>query len=132
MLKRELENSIVYNNMEDDSVNTDDIMFSFDSNIINNSAIVSPIIYNNIFNALEMDEINCEKEKFIHKLMLQELKNRNLVKINMELIIQNNKLRYSIVLKELINKIEMKEINKKLRDYTTGYRVWKSLLGEKY
>ncbi len=132
MLKRELENSIVYNNMEDDSVVVDDIMFSFENNIINNSAIVSPIIYNNIFNALEMDEINCEKEKFIHKLMIQELKNKNLVKINMDLIIENNKLRYSIALKDLVNKIEMKVINKKLEEYTLGYRVWKSLLGEKY
>jgi len=126
MLRKQLENSIVYNNIIEEKSSYDgsnDILFSFD-----NSVIVSPIIYNEIYNALEMDEIHSEKDKFIHKLMVEELKNKTLIKKNFFLIIENNKLRYNIVLNELI----MKEVDKKLHEYRLGYTVWKSLLGETY
>jgi hypothetical protein len=126
MLKKELENSIVYNNIIEEKSSYDgsnDVLFSFD-----NSVIVSPIIYNEIHNALEMDKIHSEKDKFIHKLMMEELKNKTFLKKNLFLVIENNKLRYNIVLNELL----MKEIYKKLHEYRLGYTVWKSLLGETY
>jgi len=130
MLRKQLENSIVYNNNIEEKSSYDgsnDVIFSFD-----NSVIVSPIIYNEICNALEMDEIHSEKDTFIHKLMLEELKNKTLLKKNSLLIIENNKLRYNIVMIELLNQTKMKEIDKKLSEYRLGYTVWKSLLGEKY
>ena len=129
MLKIELESSIIYNNIEDDIIIDDDNIFSFDNKIINNPSIISsPIIYNNILNVIEMDEINDEKDKFIHKLMLEELKNKNLIKKNYNLICLSNKLRYNIVLNQLLHKLQLKEINKKLTEYYIGYRLWKSLL----
>ena len=129
MLKKELESSIIYNNIEDDIIIDDDNIFSFDNKIINNPSIISsPIIYNNILNVIEMDEINDEKDKFIHKLMLEELKNKNLIKKNYNLICLSNKLRYNIVLNQLLHKLQLKEINKKLTEYYIGYRLWKSLL----
>lgn len=80
-----------------------------------------------------------EKDKKIvrlsHLLTVQEIKQNSLKIINTNLLCYNNKLKYEIVLKDILLKRSSSRkdyINNKLEKYHFGYKVWKNLLGERY
>ena len=65
--------------------------------------------------------------RLTYLLTLEEMKRNNL-------LYNNNKLRYENVLKQIIIKKHIKDkelVNKKLKLYYFGYKVWQGLLGYK-
>ena len=68
------------------------------------------------------DKVQYDKVTILtYRLLLEEMKQNNLLYIN-------NKLKYENTLKELI----IKNANEKLKLYYEGYRIWKTLLGDKF
>ena len=92
-------------------------------------------IFNDIHNLIYEENQSDKIFKLAYSLTLQELKQHILKSINNNLLYNNNKLKYELVLKDILLKKKSKYkdyINNKLQTYHFGYRVWKSLLGESY
>jgi hypothetical protein len=131
ILKNDLQETNNYNDdcfyMETDTEFNPDIILSF-----KNTTLSSPLIFNEIFNVLNDDyssiDTVIDSDKIYNKLkyniVLQDLLNKKLIKklYNIEYI--KNKSIYNFVIKELKDRRKMKE-------YKLGYTVWKSLLGDK-
>lgn len=139
MLKKELLNIKI----KDDKEDIDDFFYTeTDSNIINpniilsfdeNSTLNSPLVFNNIFDALNYSgsEYNSDQSfinnktfyKLKYNIVLYDLINVFLIKKinNIEYI--KNKSIFSFIIKEIKDR-------RKIKEYQIGYRVWKSLLGD--
>jgi hypothetical protein len=140
MLKKELLNNTLIDNSIDDffytETNSDiinpDIILSFENSYLN-----SPTVFNTIFNAInccsetedyDSDDHSIMNNKLFYKLkyniVLYDLINAFLIKKINKIEYTKNKCIFNFVVRELKDRRKMKE-------YRMGYRVWKSLLGDK-